>query len=170
MIVPRRLTPVPITDVLDALEGGHHRAYGYGVSPESRLLAAAHLTLEHGELSGALHGVFNDNLGNHDATAAQRDDPTVAVFATVLETERRPDGSAYSAGHTRCAYDTPEAGAEGYWRCLRDGFPEAYAAMIAADADAFSEALKARHYYTQSLALYERGVDSLVATWRARAA
>jgi hypothetical protein len=170
MIVPRVLTPIPLSDVLDAIESGHFRAFGYGVLPDARVLAAAHLSLEHGELSGALHGVWCFNLGNHDATAAQRDDPTVAVFSTILETERRPDGSAYSAGHTRCAYDDAEQGAEGYWRCLFDGFPEAYAAIFAGDSDAFSVALKRRGYYTSALATYERGVDSLVATWRARAA
>jgi hypothetical protein len=171
VIVPRLKTPVPFAALPTALDLGHHGAYGYSLSDDAYAIACAQLELEHGvvTIAGApyLRGVYDDNLGNHDATASERNDPSVPVFQTVPEHEEGPRGP-YTAEHVREAYPDAVEGATGYWRALRGGFPDAYQACVDGKPDAFVEALKAEKYFTGNEAAYEHAVEGRVAAWRAR--
>ena len=187
-ILARKLTPIPTATLLDVLESGHRAAYGYDLGVNARCVAASMLELEHGRrtvgaadisahpdvkaLRGVevLWGVYCYNAGNHDAEPGD-EAAGLPCFRTVPEREVKPDGKTiYYTQHTRRAYTTPEDGAEGYWRTIRDHFPEAYEAICVADPDAFCKALKARGYFPELLAKYERGVDEILARWKKLAA
>lgn len=171
MIVPRLKTPVPFAALPAALDAGHREAFGYSLSDQAYAIAASQLELEHGTVTIAgdlyLRGVFDDNLGNHDATRDERADPSTPVFQTVPEHEDGPKGP-YTAEHVRVAYPDAVEGAKGYWRALSDGFPDAYQACVDGDPAKFVEALKAEHYFTGPELSYERAVDGRVAAWTAR--
>ncbi len=173
MIVPCVRTPVPLEDLPDVLDAGHHRLRGFGLSPDAIAIAAAQLQLEHGvgSLAGApcLAGVYGFNLGNHDASTEERADPAAPIFLTVLEREVGAAGD-YRAQHLRRAYVDATAGAVGYWQTLLDTFTEAYDAMAAGDVDGFVHQLKVRKYFTAAERDYDRIEEQLVATWRARIA
>lgn len=174
MIVPRLQTPVPFAVLPGALDAAHRELRGESLSSDAYAIACAQLELEHGSatIGGelCLRGVFNDNLGNHDATAAERADPSVPIFDTVLEHEVGPTGKSFQAGHVREAYPDAVEGAKGYWTALTEHFASAYNAIAAGDPHAFVEALKAARYFTASEQSYEHAVDGMVAAWRARIA
>lgn len=174
MIVPRLRTPVAFDQLVDALDSGHHELRGWGLTPDSYAIAAAQLELEHGtfSISGALflRGVFDDNLGNHDATRAERADPSIPVFDTVPEREVGAGGQEYHAQHVRRSYEDAVEGAKGYWQALLDGFEPAYDAICAGDPIKFVEALKQAKYFTGDEASYESFVASAFARWQARIA
>jgi hypothetical protein len=171
MIVPRLKTPVPFSVLPAALDVGHREAFGDSRSDDAYAIAAAQLELEHGTItiSGALYlrGVFDDNLGNHDATKDERADPTIPVFETVPEHEDGPQGS-FEAEHVRQAYPDAVEGARGYWHALSIGFPDAYQACVDGDPAKFVEALKAERYFTGPELAYEHAVAGRVTAWRAR--
>lgn len=187
MIVPRVLTPFACADLPAALDAGHHRARGFGLSADSYAIAGAQLELEHGrrvvsaaDVAGhppaapllgceVLWGCFGYNLGNHDATSADRADPAVPIFQTVPEGEVGP-GGRYTAQHWRVASPDLASGAERFWRGLLDGFSDAYDALVAGDVPGFVHALKEHGYFTASEAQYDRIEEALVGAWRARVA
>lgn len=187
MIVPRRFTPIPCSAIPEALDDGHRRFRGCSISDDAYAIAGAQLELEHGRrivsaadvvrvpearsLLGAevLWGVWGTNLGNHDATADDRDDPTIPIFQTVPEGELGPTGT-YKAQHWRRAYEDIGAGCEGYWRCLYFGFGDAYEAMRSGDIDGFVHDLKLANYFTAREAQYDQIEEALVAGWRKRIA
>jgi hypothetical protein len=164
MMVPRVRTPVYVSELPAALEDAHHRLRGFGLSVDAYALAVAQLELEHGTEGGgfarALRGCFCFNFGNHDATAAERNDPAVTLFQTVAEHEDAPSGP-YTAVHTRRAYPDAASGLVGYWTALMDGFPGAYDAITTGDAVAFAHALKAARYYTGDEGAYARDLVAL---------
>jgi len=166
-------TPVPLEDLVDALDAGHHRAQLFGLTPDALAIAAAQLQLEHGiglvDGTMSLRGVFGYNLGNHDATGPDRADTSARLFLTVLEREVGASGE-YKAQHVRRAYPDAIAGACGYWETLRDTFTEAYDAMAAGDVDGFVHQLKVCGYFTAAERDYDHLEEQLVADWRARIA
>jgi hypothetical protein len=177
MLVARFLTPVPLGDLVDVLDAGHHRLTGESLTPDAYAIAAAQLQLEHGTgtVNGvpSLRGVFDENLGNHDddePTVDERPGSPVTVFQTVPEHEVGAGGKPYQAVHLREAYPDAIEGARGYWQALRDDFSAAYGAIGDGDLVAFVHALKLRHYFTASEADYLRGMQGMVASWRTRIA
>ncbi len=172
MLVTRFRTPVPLDGLLDALDAGHNERFGYGLSPDSYCIAAAQLELEHGTflVDGVLclRGVFDNNLGNHDETSAERADPSIQAFETVPEREVAAGGADYHAQHIREAYPDAVEGAKGYWDALFAQFEPAYDAIVAGDAPGFVKALKADDYFTGSEVTYEHFVETRVAAWQAR--
>lgn len=174
MLVQRFRTPVPLDQLLSALDAGHRERFGYALSPDSYAIAAAMLELEHG--TGLVHGVlclrsvFNDNLGNHDAPASAIADPLTPVFSTVPEREVAADGGEYHAQHVRQAYPDATEGARGFWDILFSRFPDAYDELVAGDPVGFVQALKQEKYFTGSEATYEHFVTVRVASWQAQIA
>lgn len=173
MLVARFRTPIPLDELVDALDAAHHQLRGIQLSAISLAIAAAQLELEHGTglVDGklCLRGVFDFNEGNRDASSSVRADPSVPIFETVLEREVGPAGE-YHQQHVREAYPDAVAGAVGYWQALLDTFGHAYDAIVAGDVSAFVHALKVRGYFTATEASYEHGVEPMVARWEARIA
>lgn len=165
-LVPRTRTPVALEDLAPALVAGFHDACGYEPAPEAVALAWSQLCLEAGVAGDVLRGLFNDNLGNHDADAEER--ASGPVFETVFERELGAGGVEYHATHIRPAYDDLEGGAEGYWRRLRSGFPEAFAAMDGGDPQAFAVALKSERYFTDDAHAYAAGLARWLAEYSRR--
>lgn len=162
MIVPRVQTPIPIAGLDDQLDAAHRDLRAFAISEDAYRLAVAQLKLEHGQGYGVLHGCFNFNLGNHDATAADRADPTVPIFETVPEHEGNTTSTTTQV-HWRRSYPDLESGLIGYWRALLDGFPDAYDALCTGDPDAFAAALKKLHYFTADESMYARDLRALLA-------
>lgn len=187
MIVPRVRTPIPCADLPAAMDDGHHRARGCGLSLDAYAIACAQAELEHGRrvvgaadvtahpdvtaLRGVevIWAVWGFNVGNHDAATADRADPTVRIFQTVPENEIGAVG-AYQAQHWRRASEDAGAGCEDFWRCLYLLFSDAYEALRAGDPEGFVHQLKIRGYFTATEASYDRLEEPLVAAWRRRVA
>jgi len=161
VIVPRVLTPVPLSTIPDALDVAHRGLWGYSLPDPAYQLAAAQLKLEHGVRDGALHGVFNFNFGNHDATRQDLSDPSVPIFETVPEHEGNAASTATQVHHRR-AYPDLDSGLRGYWQALRDGFPDAYDALVDGP-EAFAAALKRERYFTADEWVYAKGLERLMA-------
>jgi hypothetical protein len=165
--VPRELTPISKSDLFRALRDGAQARLGYVPRPAVIAVALAQLLEEHGVKNGLVNGVWDDNLGNIDATTTQRADPTVHIFRTVFE--REGSGSdIWSAQHVREAFATPADGAGYWWLTMQERFFSAWQALVwtrPVDADgnalseeatapiiarAFAHALKVCGYYTGS--------------------
>jgi hypothetical protein len=157
MIVPHRLTPIPLCDLPGLLFAGQHQLLGYCLGYDTLATAWAHVCLEHGRDGAWLRAVWRHNLGNIDATAEERADPTIAVFRTVKECEGPT--CSIRAVHWRRAFDTPEDGAAYYWERLRDRWPDAFYAM--GDPAEFVKQLKAGRYFTGDVTAYTRAVVAL---------
>ena len=162
MLVPRVHTPVPLAGLDNLLDAAHRDVRGFGLSEDAYRLAIAQLKLEHGtDGAGNLRGVYGYCLGNHDATHADRANPTIPIFSTVPEHEGNASSSD-TAVHLRRAYEDAEAGLMGYWAALLDGFPDGYDAICTGDPAVFAHALKVAHYYTADEASYARGLRALM--------
>lgn len=164
MIVPRALTPVPLAGLADWVSDAHEAWRGWPVSDAAAELAVAQLKLEHGTQAGSLlRGVWCYNLGNHDATRADIEDPSVPLFRTLPEHEGDA-ASTQTQVHMRRAYPDLQAGLVGYWEALFFEFFAAYDALTGtADPDAFAAALKSARYYTADAAVYARDLRELLA-------
>lgn len=165
MTIERRLTPVPLAGLQEALDAAHRGLRGTSLGDDAYALVEAMLRLEHGVANGSLRGVWWYNLGNHDASPAELRDASIDIFATVPEREVGGGGREYQAVHHRVAYRCLDDGLRGYWRTLIDGYPEAYEELEAREVDAgrFAAALKARHYYTASVESYGHALRAIVA-------
>jgi len=162
VIVPRALTPVPLAGLLALLSAAHRDLRGFDLDPDAYRLAVAQLELEHGVSGGSLRGVWCFNFGNHDATAADRNNAMVDTFETVPEHEVDAHGRGYLQVHTRRAYPDVESGLEGYWLALLDGFPASYDAMGIGDPDGLAAALKGERYFTADPLAYARALRGLL--------
>jgi len=163
--IERRLTPVPLDGLQEALDAAHRGLRGTSLGDDAYALVEAMLRLEHGVSAGALRGVWWWNLGNHDATEHDLADAAIDIFQTVPEREVDARGRDYHAVHYRVAYRCLDDGLRGYWRTLLDGYPEAYEELEAEEVDAgrFARALKAGGYYSASEASYEHALRAIVA-------
>lgn len=161
MLVPRVQTPVSLAGLPAALDAAHRDVRGFSLGDAAYCLAMAQLKLEHGTANGCLHGIFGNNFGNHDATALDRADPSVPLFATLPEHEGNVSSTATEV-HMRRAYPDVESGLMGYWAALLDGFPDAYDALCTGDPAAFAAALKREHYFTADEAVYARDLRALL--------
>lgn len=158
MIVPRVRTPVPVEGLADALDAAHRGIRGWGIPTDAGRIAVAQLRLEHGVSDGCLRGVYGFNFGNHDASPAERADPTCAVFETLPEHEDSQRGP-YVVTHVRRAYADLDDGLRGYWDTLfGTRYEAAYEAMCAGDPRGFVHALKGAGYFTADERLYLRAV------------
>lgn len=163
MIVPHKLTPIPVAGLPELIDNTYHSVLGTCPGVDACDVLLAHLEFEHGlsRNDGAeqLRGVWNFNIGNVDATMADRADPDVAVFITVSECE----GTAcqYQALHTRRAFATVEDGAIGYVEAMRDRFPDALFAASEGPRP-FVAALKSAGYFTGDVDAYADGVVALL--------
>lgn len=165
ILVPRHKTPVPLDELPGALRQAHREAFAFEPCESALELAFAMLCYEAGVSGGLLRGVYNENLGNHDATAEER--AAGPVFQTVSEREVIGGHSAQRI-HVRPSYDDAESGAVGWWHRLREGFVEAYEAMQTGTVRDFAIALKSRGYYTSDAGSYARGLALWVAEYQRR--
>lgn len=164
MIVPHRLTPARLALVPDLVDRAHHSLVGWCPGTEAIDVFTAHLMFEHGVAKNdgdeLLRGVWCFNLGNVDATPAERDSDNVEVFSTVPECEGPT--CSWRAVHTRRAYASLDDGAVGYVRSMSERYPGAFYAAGNGPTK-YVEELRKAGYFTGDPTAYRDGLASL---WR----
>jgi hypothetical protein len=147
-------TPLALDALHPAIVAGHHDAIGLEPTWPAVRLVFAQCCLEHGVDGDQLHGLWNFNLGNHDATDADFGGP---VFATGPEREVIR-GQTVQRTHTRPSYASAEAGAAGLLARLREGFSDAFYSLSDGNEGTYAACLKAGKYYTSSALDYAAGL------------
>jgi flagellum-specific peptidoglycan hydrolase FlgJ len=144
VIVPRARTPLTREGMRDALQAGHHQAFGMPANRERETCALAQWCLECANGS-AIHCW---NAANVDATPDWTGDTFYLTAAERIGADNR-----FYTKQLR-AYESAEDGAADYWRFLRDRFAGAlgtldvFAQFDAGDPVGAAHALKAARYYT----------------------
>ncbi len=169
-MTPQR-TPVPLSDLRDAIVAGFHSTVVAAPHPDTVALAWAMLCHEHGVSNGCLWAVFHWSLGNWDVGPNYLG-PT---WTTVPEREVGIGGGEYKARHRRAAFEDAEAGAAAWWLRMRVGFAEAFDVLVSGadmgDADyvtRFARSLKSARYFTDDPVRYGANVMRHLAVYRMR--
>lgn len=146
VLVPRLSTPVPIKDLVPALQEGHERVFGEELDEARLRMAHAHLLVEHGPISQTdrgLRAVHTYNLGNvmtgkgylgpwFEMTALERD-----RYGRMVPRKSQWRASAEAS-----------EGAFRYWDMLQTHFQHALAVMGGGDPARFAHELRGSGYYT----------------------
>ena len=155
--VPRVRTPMTREQVRVAMDAGH--SVTFGVHPSYRRLAVACAMVWLEGANGA--ALWNYDFGNIGKGTFAGD--TFALTAREVLHGRDVMVTQLERAHS-CA----EAGAADYWDFLSRSYPDALALFDGGDVAAVVGQLKARGYFTGSLADYVHQMVALVAEYEHR--
>jgi len=159
--VPRKMTHLSEVGFANVLREGYRRAFGKDPTAETLGVAWAQVVLESGRNPIKLPC---NNVGNIKAFPAWiKSGKPYYVMSTTDFT-----GSGKQYAHTGAewrAYDTPEDGAEGYWRLIGGRYDKALEWMEAGDPTSATVVLGLNKYFTANIKGYSGEVTSLYNTF-----
>lgn len=146
--VPAVRTPTPDTSLVPAMRAAYVEQLGHAPSSETLAILLGQIALECG------HGgeCMNFNLGNYKRGPG----PDWCSFQTFEYVGTPPVRTEMVCEFS--AWPTLEDATAFFVAGLFTRYPEAWAAAVAGDAQAFAAGLRQRGYYTAPLAAYAAGV------------